>query len=272
MIWAITKRINQYGNTINRCFICYIISFIIIFSTLSLIFKNRKLLIFISSLSILSFVAIYWRPINVSNISFNSQIKRLKNITAQNNISLPLTQWSLENIDEKASREIIWTLDELIKNYNKDKIIDKIINYNYEDDYRSSRQQIKEFLGYNLDYNDYYPTTYKYYNYRQSDMPIDVSWYTKIFSFDWKYIDDKSLKLYIDNQEYEFDLSKYLEKFKEKSDMYNKNNKEENIAKLPALTLEVENYKLIINWFSFQENLDEWIIDFNNIQWYILVK
>ena len=167
----------------------------------------------------------------------------------------------------------MWALDELIKNYNKDKIIDKLVNYKYEDDYRSSRQQIKEFLGYNLDYNDYYPTTYKYYNYRQSDMPIDVSWYTKIFSFDWNYIiNNKILELNIDNQKYIIDLTNYLDELKNKSEIFNKNNKENIITITPALTLEIENYKLIINWFSFQENLNEWTIDFNNIQWYILIK
>ena len=46
------------------------------------------------------------------------------------------------------------------------KIINKIINYEYEDSYRSSRSEIRKFLGVNDDY-DYYYSTYKYRNYRQ---------------------------------------------------------------------------------------------------------
>jgi hypothetical protein len=32
-----------------------------------------------------------------------------------------------------------------------------------------------------------------------------------------------------------------------------------------------ENYKIVINWFSIEEN-KEWETYFNNIEWYILLK
>ena len=53
-----------------------------------------------------------------------------------------------------------------MENYNKDKIINKIINFEYKDTYRSSRYDIREFLGVNTDYDYYYPT-YKYRDFRQ---------------------------------------------------------------------------------------------------------
>ena len=277
MIWAIIKRINQYWITINRCLICYIIAFIIIYSTLSLIIKKKRFLLFMSTLSIIFFIAIYGRPINASTISFNSQVKRLKNITNKNNLSLPLSQWSLENINEEDTKWIILTLDELVENHDKDKIINKLISYKYENNYRDSRYEIREFLWANTWYDYYYPT-YKFYNFWQNwidELPIDISWYSKIFNFDWRYIEKNILKLNIDNQIYELNLNNYLEEFKERSNIYNKENKsseEKEILSTPAIISERENYKIVINWFSIEENKDNWTIDFNNIEWYILIK
>ena len=278
MIWAIAKRINQYWITINRCFICYIIVFIIIFSALFLIFTQKRLLSFILSLSILSLIAVYWRPINVNNISFKSQINRLETLLSKENISLPLTEWVLKDSDEESTKLIIWTLDWLVENYNKDKIINKIINYEYEDSYRSSRSQIREFLGVNSDYDYYYPTN-KYRSYRQygkEEKFIDISWYSKILNFTKYYedTDDMILKIQTDNQEYTLNLSDHLDELKEKSDIYKKsdlNDEEKEILKKPALEISEENYKIVINWFSMEEN-KEWETYFTNIEWYILVK
>ena len=276
MIWAIAKRINQYWITINRCFVCYIITFIIIFSALSLIFIKKRLLSFVCTIWILAFLAVYGRPINVNNISFNSQVNRLTTLLSKENISLPLTEWALKDTNEESTKSIMWTLDGLVENYDKDKIINKIINYEYEDSSRSSRSDIREFLGVNADYDYYYPT-YKYRSYRQYwEQSIDVSWYSKIFNFTKYYDDTKNmvLKLQVDNQEYTLDLSNYLDNLKEKSDVYKKSDltdEEKEILKWPALEVSEENYKIVINWFSMEEN-KEWKINFNNIEWYILIK
>ena len=276
MIWAITKRINQYWITINRCFVCHIITFIIIFSALSLIFNKKRLISFISTLWILAFLSVYWRPINVNHISFNSQLNRLETLLSKGNISLPLTEWILKDTNEESTKLIMWTLDELVVNYNKDKIINKIIDFEYEDKYRSSRSRIREFLGVNADYDYYYPT-YKYWNYRQYwEKSIDVSWYSKILNFTkyYEYIDDMILKIQVDNQEYTLNLSEHLDNLKEKSDIYKKSDlteEEKEILKWPALEVTEENYKIVINWFSIEEN-KEWKTNFTNIEWYILIK
>ena len=274
MIWAIVKRINQYWITINRCFVCYIIAFIIIFSALSLIFTNKKLVSFVSTLGILAFIAVYGRPINVSNISFNSQLNRLETLLTQNNISLPLDEWALKNVDEESTKSIVWTIDELIENYSKDKIINKIINYEYENSYRSSRSNIREFLGIDTDY-DYYPT-YKYRNYNEynENESIDVKWYSKILNFEKYYyseLEDMTLNLKVDNQEYAFDLTNYIEELKDKSDAHEWKAERKEILWWPALVIEEENYKLVITWFSMEED-KEWELKFENIRWYILIK
>lgn len=276
MIWAIVKRINQYWITINRCFVCYIIAFIIIFSALSLIFTKKRLISFIVTLCVLGFIAVYWRPINVDQISFKSQVNRLENLLSKENISLPLTEWVLKDMDEESTKLIMWTIDWLVEKYNKNKIIDKIINYEYEDSNLSSRFNIREFLWVNADYDYYYPT-YKYRSYKQYwEEPVDVTWYSKILNF-LKYgedIKDMVLKVQVDNNDYVLNLSDYLDELKEKADIYAKSDltvEEEDILKKPALLVSKENYKIVINWFSIEEN-KEWETYFNNIEWYILLK
>ena len=278
MIWAIAKRINQYWITINRCFVCYIIAFIIIFSALSLIFTKKRLLTFVSTLWILAYIAVYWRPINASNISFNSQVNRLETLLSKENISLPLTQWALKDANEESTKLIMWALDWLMENYNKDKIINNIINFEYKDTYRSSRYDIREFLGVNTDYDYYYPT-YKYRSYRQygkENHSIDVTWYSKILYFAKSYskMNDFTLNIEIDDQEYKVDLTDYLEELKEKSDIYAKSeltDEEEEILRNPALVLTEPNYKVIIDSFGIEENR-EWESQIYNAEWYILIK
>ena len=278
MIWAIAKRINQYWITINRCFVCYIIAFIIIFSALSLIFTKKRLLTFVSTLWILAFIAVYGRPINANNISFNSQVNRLEALLSKESISLPLTEWALKDTSEESTKTIMWTLDWLMENYNKDKIINKIINFEYKDTYRSSRYDIREFLGVNTDYDYYYPT-YKYRSYRQygkENHSIDVTWYSKVLYFAKSYskMNDFTLNIQVDDQEYKVDLTDYLEELKEKSDIYAKSeltDEEEEILRNPALVLTEPDYKVIINSFGIEKNR-EWESQIYNAEWYILIK
>ena len=275
MIWAIVKRINQYWITINRCFVCYIIAFIIIFSALSLIFTNKRLLSFVSTLGILASIAVYLRPINVNHISFNSQVNRLTTLLSQQNISLPLDEWALKDTDEESTKSIVWTLEGLIENYNKDKIINKIINYEYKDSYRSSLSEIKKFLGVDSNYS-YYSDSYKYRSYNKYDdnTPIDIAWFSKLLYFEkyrYEELKNMTLELKIDNQEYSFDLSNYIDEFKEKADSYEWKSERKEIIWWPALILEEENYKLVITWFSIEET-EEWELKFDNIRWYILIK
>ena len=155
MIWAIVKRINQYWITINRCFVCYIIVFIIVFSVLSLIFSNKRLLSFVSTLGILGLVSVYWWILSVSYISFNSQVNRIETIADKYNLTLPLTEWALKDMDDKDSRSILWALEELVENYDNDKIINKLVDHEYDGWYWSAMRDIQQFLGVENEY-DYY--------------------------------------------------------------------------------------------------------------------
>jgi hypothetical protein len=62
-----------------------------------------------------------------------------------------------------------------------------------------------------------------------------------------------TLKLKIDSQNYEFDLSNYADQLKEKADLQEKSNlsdEEKNTLQQPALIVEEENYKIVITSFN----------------------
>jgi len=70
-------------------------------------------------------------------------------------------------------------------------------------------------------------------------------------------MNDFTLNIEIDDQEYKVDLIDYLEELKEKSDIYAKSeltDEEEEILRNPALVLIKSDYKVIINSFRIEEN------------------
>ena len=275
MIWAIVKRINQYWITINRCFVCYIIVFIIVFSVLSLIFSNKRLLSFVSTLGILGLVSVYWWILSVSYISFNSQVNRIETIADKYNLTLPLTEWALKDMDDKDSRSILWALEELVENYDKGKIINKLVDHEYDGWYWSAMRDIQQFLGVENEY-DYYGPSYEYRRFWQEDaekMWIDVVWYSKLFNFRKYDAEGLVLALEFDGQEYKLDLSNYLDELKEKSDAYKDSSNADNqeMLKNPALIVDEDGYRIVITWFYIEEYKD-WKIIVESIEWYVLVK
>lgn len=279
MIWAISQRINQYWITINRRFICFIITFIILHSVLSLIFPKKRLFSFISLLFILTLLALYW-PVSWKNISYNSQLNKLQDILSKENITLPLSEWSLKDLDEKSQTTILWIVEELTEKYNKDKVYNKIISYDYDDVHRySARLDIKNYLWATATDSEYY-SDYTSFSYRQRNdnkVWIDIAWYSKLYAIDDAYDDtsDNILKLNLDNQEYNIDLSSYIPELLEKAKIYRKYDRtddEEKQINQPALILDWDNYRLIITWFYWEKKIASSQVKLNNVQWYILIK
>ena len=279
MIWAISQRINQYWITINRRFICFIITFIILHSVLSLIFPKKRLFSFISLLFILTLLALYW-PVSWKNISYNSQLNKLQDILSKENITLPLSEWSLKDLDEKSQTTILWIVEELTEKYNKDKVYNKIISYDYDDVHRySARLDIKNYLWATATDSEYY-SDYTSFSYRQRNdnkVWIDIAWYSKLYTIDDAYDEtsDNILKLNLDNQEYNIDLSSYIPELLEKAKIYRKYDRtddEEKQINQPALILDWDNYRLIITWFYWEKKIASSQVKLNNVQWYILIK
>ena len=279
MIWAISQRINQYWITINRRFICFIITFIILHSVLSLIFPKKRLISFISLSFLLTLLALYW-PVSWQNISYNSQVNKLQYILSKENITLPLSEWSLKDLDEKSQSTIIWIVEELTEKYNKEKVYNKIVSYDYDDVHRySARLELRSYLWATATDSDYYNdyTSFSYRQYNNDKVWIDIAWYSTLYEIDDAYDEtsDNILKFNLDNQEYNINLSSYIPELLEKAKIYRKSDRtdeEKNEINKPALILDWENYKLIITWFYWEKNITSGEAQIKNIQWYILVK
>ena len=70
-------------------------------------------------------------------------------------------------------------------------------------------------------------------------------------------MNDFTLNIQVDDQEYNVDLTDYLEELKEKSDIYAKSeltDEEKEILRNPALELTEPDYKVIIDSFGIKEN------------------
>ena len=194
-------------------------------------------------------------------------MNRLTTLLSKENISLPLNEWALENVDKEPTRLILWALDELTQNYNSEKVIDKIISYDYSGKYRYTvRSEIRKYLNVNEEYEEY--DNYAYFNYWQSweyESWIDVAWFSKLYEFnlyDEKLFNQK-IKLELDGKKYEVDLSEYVDELLEKADWKDRSE--------PALYLEWDDYRLVISGFYWKKD-DNLNPHFSNVQWYILIK
>ena len=70
-------------------------------------------------------------------------------------------------------------------------------------------------------------------------------------------MNDFTLNIEIDDQEYKVDLTDYLEELKEKSDIYAKSkltDEEKELLRNPALVLTESDYKVILDSFGIEEN------------------
>ena len=278
MIWAISQRIKQYWITINRRFICFIITFIILHSVLSLISPKKRLISFIWLLFLLTLLALYW-PISWKNISYKSQVNKLEDILSKQNISLPLSEWSLKELDSESQRKILSIIEELAEKYNKNEVYNKIVTYDYDNMHRySSRSELSTYLWADESNWSYYDDTRSFsYRQYQNNIWFDVAGYSKLYKIDISYneIWDNSRKINLDNKEYNIDLNEYVPQLVEKANLYRKTDltdEEEKELNEPALILDEENYKIVITWFYWEKNITSGKITLRNIEWYILVR
>ena len=275
MIWAISKRIEQYWITINRWFICYIIAFIVLYSALSLIFSKKRLLIFISTLFILAILSLYG-PLSSSNISFNSQFNKLETLLSKENISLPLEKDSLKNLNKDSVHLAVSIVNELIQKYNKSKIYNKIISYDYKPNKRySTRWEVREYLWIDPDLNfDEEPTYFSFWQDKYEYTGLEIAGFSMLYKFHEYELWNDILKIDVDNDQYEINLSEYIPLFIEKSELYRKSdltNEESKELNSPALVLDEENYRLIISWFHGEKEVSG-KINISSVEWYFLIK
>lgn len=276
MIWAIAKRIIQYGVTINRYFVCWVILLIVVYSILSLIKTEKRWLILSWTLFWIALLCMYW-PINAKHISLISQTKRLNNLLATNNIELPLLTWSFENLTWDDADKLYYLFDELLDNYdikdwNKWYFTSQTTNdFDLESLY-SKRTSIMKYLWLSYpeykgryDYNgDFVENIYYHTNTNKFMTPLDVSWYSKFYDIDAWWDDSKLEKNVFTYQKdwyvYTLDLNLY------KEDLISRHDTGDD-----PLIIETDSDKLMIMWFNGElKNWEELTI--TSFYGYLLVK
>ena len=276
MIWAIAKRIIQYGVTINRYFVCWVILLIVVYSILSLIKTEKRWLILSWTLFWIALLCMYW-PINAKHISLISQTKRLNNLLATNNIELPLLTWSFENLTWDDTDKLYYLFDELLDNYdikdwNKWYFTSEVVSeFTWESLY-SKRTAIMKYLWLSYpeykgryDYNgDFVENIYYHTNTNKFMTPLDVSWYSKFYDIDAWWDDSKLEKNVFTYQKdwyvYTLDLNLY------KEDLISRHDTGDD-----PLIIETDSDKLMIMWFNGElKNWEELTI--TSFYGYLLVK
>lgn len=107
MIGAIIQRVQQYGLTINRYLVIVLLTLIGSVSLFSLIFPQQRLGVLVRSALGVVLLSCYG-PISAKNLTLSLQKQRLEQLFAQEQIALPLTENSLENIGEKGLESLIY--------------------------------------------------------------------------------------------------------------------------------------------------------------------
>lgn len=118
MIPAIQMRIDQYGLTIDRYFICAIIVWIMLFSIGGMLFSKHRMIIIISLLIVLWGFSVYWGKWNASSMSANSQKNKLLTLLHEYNISLPLNSWSISDLGYEQKETLLSPLQYLTNSVN----------------------------------------------------------------------------------------------------------------------------------------------------------
>ena len=267
MVCAIIKRVNQYGITINRYFVCMLIWGIIIFSILALSMKRRIWFSFITITFVLLLVSFYG-PLNAGNVSLGLQYKRLSKLLSTENINLPLGNNSLANLTWDNARIIVSLIDEIVENNDISERWDKIITVNDLEDIEDLwRWGLRNRIHWILSLEDYYSLNEsEYFNFWGSTNNIwyDIAWYSKMYS----------ISLYKDSN-YElpkevgwnFEVSNYVDA------LYIKTKEEswKDSDKIQPYIIDEGDKRYIITSAHWEKKSDN-SLQINGIQWYILLK
>mgnify|MGYP003312935239 CR=1 FL=1 len=191
MSCAIYQRVNQYGFTMNRFFICAVILLIIIYAILSLIKSKNRRLIFSSTLFVIALLSIYG-PVNSKKISLHSQVNRLNNLCIEQNIPLPIKEWWFSELTWDNANEMYDSFDNLFNNYEIEEWNQWFIDNEFistltgESSYQR-RNQLFDYLDltYAREIKNRYDDEWnkiRYFNFSAGEFfPLDVQWYSQIY-------------------------------------------------------------------------------------------
>ncbi len=253
MIWAIHIRIQEYGITINRYMACAGILTMILVWISALFFTNKRFLSVFCIVFVIGIMSIYWWPMSAKQISMKSQINNLKVLLENENISLPLTKNSLAKLDSKWTKDIVYAMRYLSREYGEYERTKWIIDPTWQTD-SNGYDLINWYLGY--DYKSDYTKRFAWnlYDKDQYSSSIDVSNFEKMYPIWWYYnnihsAQDSQFEILIEDKITILDLSEFAEMMYD-SIMQNKDDKN-------PFILEKWEYTYVltyVGWFSPDEN------------------
>ena len=116
MSYAIGVRINQYGLTMRRGIIMLIVICILLYPLLGLLFKNHRLSLLMYTIVWVFGVGIFG-PVNIDQLALSSQLSRLNNLLAEENIQIPLGSWALLSLAGENTGIIIEKFEYIANTY-----------------------------------------------------------------------------------------------------------------------------------------------------------
>ena len=116
MSYAIGVRINQYGLTMRRGIIVLIAICILLYPLLGLVFKNHRLSLLMYTIVWVFGVGIFG-PVNIDQLALSSQLSRLNNLLAEENIQIPLGSWALSWLTGESVYQISEKISYIADNY-----------------------------------------------------------------------------------------------------------------------------------------------------------
>ena len=292
MIQAVIMRVDQYGFTIARYFVCAIIAWIIIASIGSIFFAKRKLFFWsnrVYTLLVLWLISVYGGKRNAVSIANNSQKNILIQSLSQYNITLPLASWSLATIASGDASKIYNTISYICNAWDTDTIFSLLpeserANLNSQSTYMKADYVFNyAWLNYLDRYDSYSDLKELYFAWdvwseAQSNIPISIAWYTSLYSLTQPKINNKitvttwTEKISIDLWLYGEDLYKMVTALNNKSSLPDVNKA---ITHEPwGIVITIEWLKIILTNISGYKTLkDTW--DTYTIQyymWYVLLR
>ncbi len=293
MIQAARMRIDQYGFTVARYFVCAIIVWIIIASIGSIFFAKRRYMIMITTLLVLWWISIYGGKINAVSVANNSQKNLLIQSLAQYNITLPLASWSLATITSWDAGKVYNTIYYICNAWDID-TIDSLLPESEKSKLANLSSYVKADYVFNyawLDYENRYDpiaTPKELYfswdesiNQSKTNEPISTLWYSSLYMLNHQKSSEINIvTIYREKEKFSVNLWEYT------NDIYNIITAVNSKGTIPETTkdniqytswgiaITTDSLKLILtNVSGFKTLQDSWdIYTIQYYMWYVLLR
>lgn len=224
MIQAVRMRIEQYGLTVDRYFVCAIIAWIIIVSVLCIAFARRRFMIAISTLLILWAASIYGGKLGAVGMASSSQKSILVKALAPYSLTLPLGSWSLANVGTGENAQKIANVLYYIANEWDEETIHSLVPKSewfklYQASTYSKGQYIIDYVALKSEYDRYYnplsPSETMYFSWdgygTDRIEPVMIAWYSTLYILNTQKANSNIVTVNHSGSQFTLNLSEYGE-------------------------------------------------------------